>query len=88
MFENEETVEIHTTESEGEEAAVCAALDEEGIQYMIQPLQVTFEGLFPDVQGHSQISVLQHDVERAMQKIQSVLERFRVPENEGESSES
>lgn len=79
MLENEETVPIHTAENEFEEMAVCAALDEVGIKYIVQEFEDhAYDGLFTRTLGHSRILVLQRDVEKALQVIRPVVERFRA----------
>lgn len=89
MFENEETVPIHTAEDSVEDMAVCAALDEAGIKYVVQPFEDhAYDGLFTNVLGHSRISVLKSDVERALQTIRPVVEQFRAPKDEDMSGKS
>ncbi|MFH1739888.1 MAG: DUF2007 domain-containing protein [bacterium] len=78
MREDQETISIHTTGDPIEEAEICAALDEAGIRYVIQPFEdYAYDGLFTRALGHSRVSVLESDVERAMEAIQPVVEQFQ-----------
>jgi hypothetical protein len=89
MLENEETIHIHTTEDGVEEADICAALDEADIKYVVQEFEDhAMDGLFTRTLGHSRIFVLEGDVERALQAIQPVVERFRRSKGEGGQEES
>jgi len=84
MFENEETVAIHTAENDVEEMAVCAALDEAGIEYLVQQYEDhALDGLFTRTLGHSRIFVLEHDANKALGVIRPVVARFRSSEDEG-----
>ncbi|MFH1739887.1 MAG: DUF2007 domain-containing protein [bacterium] len=89
MFENQETVPIHTTSGPIEEAEVCSVLDEAGIKYEVQEFEDdAFSGLFEPVLGHSRISVLEDDVEKAKEVIQPIVEQFQQSDDEEPSEES
>jgi hypothetical protein len=89
MFENEETIPIFTADDSVQEVAVCAALDEAGIKYLVVPFEDhAYDGLFTRVFGFSRVCVFQRDAERALEVIQPIVARFREPENEDTSGES
>ena len=83
MREDQETVPIHTAGDPIEEAEICSALDETGIRYVIQPFEDhAYDGLFTRALGHSRVSVLESDVEKAMEAIQPIVEQFQQPNDE------
>ena len=88
MFDDEETVVVHTTEDEGEEEEITTALEEADIHFIVQPLRVTFEALATDIVGYSQISVLQHDAEKATQVILPVVESYRATKEKSDSDDA
>ena len=89
MFENEETVPIYTADDNVQEMAVCAALDEAGIKYLVVPFEDhAYDGLFTRAFGFSRVCVLKSDAERALEVIRPVVGRFQERENEDTSEES
>ncbi len=85
MFENENTVPIFIAGNEAEEIAVCDALEEADISYIVQEYEDhAYDGLFTHAFGYSRVAVLEHDLERALQVIEPVVERLRRSENEEE----
>jgi len=83
MYDDQKIVTIHTTGGPVEEGEICAALDDAGINYDVQPFEDdALSGLLTTTMGYSRISVLEKDAEKAREVIQPILEEFSEPEEE------
>lgn len=78
---DENLVSICTTEDEVHEALITAALNDSNIEHVVRGFRdEAFDGLFEDRYGHSQILVLEDDVEKAKEAIKDIPNPKNMPD--------
>lgn len=81
MSEHEDTqlLELYVTSNAGEDAAVKAVLDDNGVPYVEHMLDMNRLGIAPAIDGYCQILVLEEHAKRAHKVLMAALDGKDIP---------